>query len=307
MGWGGVDPRSARYAAALGRRLVVLFTVRVGVCRRLILRQRRLRAVACAALLTRELGLNDSHFGPLECSGCGSCDANASDGIPAAHRLRAARAWMRTSPRRTRARAGKPAGAPAALSARGRAPASRSRVRPRLHCICQNRRKNERRSCPASQPFRPCRGWLASSRPSPRAAQKRTARACTCVRALGPTLALSPSLAPPSLYASRRVVLGLDWPWPGSAPLVNAACWMLYAGCMDCRQAQPGGWSVPWENECTSSSFSDERQCERMSITSSSCGAHAADPGVHTEPVQPLYDAPRDQDLRACRAALWSC
>ncbi len=81
VGWGGVDPRSARYAAALGRRLVVLFTVRVGVCRRLILRQRRLRAVACAALLTRELGLNDSHFGPLECSGCGSRDANASDGI----------------------------------------------------------------------------------------------------------------------------------------------------------------------------------------------------------------------------------
>jgi hypothetical protein len=90
-----------------------------------------------------------------------------------------------------------------------------------LHC--QNRRKNERRSCAASQPFKPCRGWLASSRPSPRAAQKRTARARTCVRALGPTLALSPSLAPPSLYASRRVVLGLDWSWPGSAPLVNAA------------------------------------------------------------------------------------
>ncbi len=202
---------------------------------------------------------------------------------------------MRTSDARSRARESPPSTC-CAIRSRSRSSVSISRAaQAALHC--QNRRKNERRSCAASQPFKPCRGWLASSRPSPRAAQKRTARARTCVRALGPTLALSPSLAPPSLYASRRVVLGLDWPWPGSAPLVNAAV-MLDVVCR-LYGLPPGparGWSVPWENECTSSSFSDERQCERMSITSSSCGAHAADPGVHTEPVQPLYDAPRDQD-----------
>lgn len=145
---------------------------------------------------------------------------------------------MRTSDARSRARESPPSTC-CAIRSRSRSSVSISRAaQAALHC--QNRRKNERRSCAASQPFKPCRGWLASSRPSPRAAQKRTARARTCVRALGPTLALSPSLAPPSLYASRRVVLGLDWSWPGSAPLVNAACWMLYAGCMDCRQARPG-------------------------------------------------------------------
>ncbi len=128
---------------------------------------------------------------------------------------------MRTSDARSRARESPPSTC-CAIRSRSRSSVSISRAaQAALHC--QNRRKNERRSCAASQPFKPCRGWLASSRPSPRAAQKRTARARTCVRALGPTLALSPSLAPPSLYASRRVVLGLDWPWPGSAPLVDAA------------------------------------------------------------------------------------
>ena len=53
-----------------------------------------------------------------------------------------------------------------------------------------------------------------------------------------------------------------------------------------CAACVGGTGPMPWENACTSNSLSDERQCKRMSTTSSSCTTPAADVD---DPVCPCH------------------
>ena len=163
-------------------------------------------------------------FGPSECSGCASRDAKASDGIQQPTGC-ACCVCVDENVRRTGARES-PARAPAALSARGRAPASRSRVRPRLHCIALHciakveERTNAAPAPPLSHLYHAEVGWPRRGHRRVRPKRGRRVRARLCVR-LGPRLlSLPPSLRPPSM----RAVEFCD-AWMGHGQVVVQCLW----------------------------------------------------------------------------------